>query len=158
MGFTLLSESVENTDDFGALIGEFAEPGLIVTLTGDLGAGKTHLTKGIARGLGVPNPRYVSSPTFTIHKVYKGRLELNHLDFYRLDEGADPMELGLEEILGQGGICVIEWPDDFFSHLGDDLLKISIEARGETKRELVVEWSGPIAEKVGVRLLSTSQF
>jgi tRNA threonylcarbamoyladenosine biosynthesis protein TsaE len=148
-GFDYLSKAPEDTLRLGEALGEGARPGLVVALFGTLGAGKTLLTKGIARGLGVKNPMYVTSPTFTIHKVYKGRLELNHLDFYRLGEEFDPGDLGLEEMLGAGGICVIEWPDNFVSHLGGDVLSLKFAFAGGKKRLINVSWRGEIAAEVG---------
>lgn len=108
----------------GDLLGGVCSGGTVVALQGVLGAGKTLFTKGIARGLGVPSPRYVSSPTFTIHKVYEGRLTLHHLDLYRLSGQGDVEELGLEDVLGGPGVCVIEWPDSFFEALPQDRIDI----------------------------------
>ncbi len=149
MGFSLSTQSPEETLKVGEELGKLAQGGLVVALSGNLGAGKTLLTKGIAKGLGVANHRYVSSPTFTIHKRYQGRLTLNHLDFYRLEGDADPDEVGLEEMLGFDGICVIEWPDSFMSHLGDEYLLVKISIRGESGRDFEFSWRGERASKVG---------
>ncbi|PLX38820.1 MAG: tRNA (adenosine(37)-N6)-threonylcarbamoyltransferase complex ATPase subunit type 1 TsaE [Deltaproteobacteria bacterium] len=148
MPFEVRVKNLEETLALGELIGEAAEDGLVVLLRGDLGAGKTHLTKGIAKGLGVPRPEYVSSPTFTIHKCYEGRLPLNHLDFYRLDEGSDPHELGLEEVLGRAGVSVVEWPDDFLQHLGEDRLLITIEIMEGEGRVFLFDPQGELSLKV----------
>lgn len=154
MSLTKETNAPEETAELGRLIGEEALPGLIVTLSGDLGAGKTAMTKGIAAGLGVPKPEYVTSPTFTIHKVYRGRLGLDHLDFYRLEGEGQLEDLGLEETLGGEGVSVIEWPDNFFTALGPDRMDVRISVLGEEKRSIVVKWSGPVASAVGEALLA----
>jgi len=148
MSLTLDSGRPEETERYGELLGEAARPGLLVALQGDLGAGKTLFTKGIAKGIGVPAPRYVTSPTFTIHKIHTGRLTLHHLDFYRLSEGEEIEDLGLDEMLEERGICVIEWPDLFFPRLGDDLLLVRIDETGARKRRLTVSWRGVVATEV----------
>lgn len=153
MSLRLTSKNIGETERIGFEIGLAAEPGLVVTLKGPLGAGKTLLTKGIARGLGVPRPEYVTSPTFTIHKVYKGRLELNHLDFYRLKSGTELDDLGLEETLCGPGVCVVEWPDQFYSHLGGDRLDLSIKVTGRFAREIEIMWTGPGGASVGEALV-----
>lgn len=152
MSLTIQSGSPEETARIGRMIGEAAKPGLIVTLSGDLGAGKTAMTKGIAAGLGVPRPEYVTSPTFTIQKVYHGRLRLDHLDFYRLEGAAQLEDLGLEDTLGGEGVSVIEWPDNFFPALGPDRLDVRISVPGEERRSIVVTWSGRVATEVGEAL------
>lgn len=152
MSLTFESASQEETARIGRMIGEAARPGLIVTLSGDLGAGKTAMTKGIAAGLGVPKPEYVTSPTFTIQKVYQGRLKLDHLDFYRLDREAQLEDLGLEDTLGAEGVSVIEWPDNFFPALGPDRLDVRITVVGEERRSIVVTWSGKVASETGEAL------
>lgn len=154
MSLRFTSKSPEDTFGLGVEIGRLAVPGLLVTLKGNLGAGKTLLTKGIAQGLGVPSPEYVTSPTFTIHKVYKGRLALDHLDFYRLLGGDDLMSLGLEDTLGGEGVSVIEWPDEFYSHLSGDRLDVVIELSGGRKRALTISWGGETSRTVGEGLRS----
>jgi tRNA threonylcarbamoyladenosine biosynthesis protein TsaE len=87
--------------------------GEVLALTGDLGAGKTHFTKGLAQGLGC-DPAGVTSPTFTlVHEYTGGRLPLFHFDFYRLQSADEALGLGLDEYLESGGVCVIEWGDKF---------------------------------------------
>lgn len=152
MTLRFVTECVEETRALGKTIGEAATDGLIVTLSGDLGAGKTALTKGIAEGLGVERPEYVTSPTFTIHKVYRGRLTLNHLDFYRLEGEGQLEDLGLEDTLGFDGVSVIEWPDNFFSAIGTDRLDLRISVESETRRVITVEWSGRAATLAGEAL------
>lgn len=152
MEFTVESSGPEATEHFGFELGRLARPGLVITLSGGLGAGKTLMAKGIARGLEVPLPKYVTSPTFTIHKCYEGRCKLDHLDFYRLGEDTELEDLGLEEVLAGSGVCVIEWPDDFFSMIGPDRVEIAIEVLEQDHRLLKIAWRGEIAETVGTEL------
>lgn len=98
----------EQTRHFGCLLGQQAQPGDVLLLYGDLGAGKTMLTKGIAQGLGIK--RVVKSPTFTLIREYHGgRLPLYHMDLYRL-EHSSALDLGIEDYLAGEGISVMEWP------------------------------------------------
>ena len=107
--FTL--PSPEEAVAFGRALGKLLRAGDVVALTGDLGAGKTTITQGIARGLEVDERYYITSPTFTLINEYPGRVTLYHLDLYRLSSGADMEGLGLEEYLEAGGVAVIEWAD-----------------------------------------------
>ena len=152
MTLEFVTESPEQTLALGGIIGEAAEPGLLVALQGDLGAGKTLITKGIARGLGVDRPEYVTSPTFPIHNQYRGRLELHHLDLYRLGDDAELEDLGLEEVLGGTGVCVIEWPDRFFESLESDRMEIHFEVVGSERRKLTLVCRGILASRVGERV------
>jgi len=153
MSLKIVTNSPQESEEVGYKIGTLATEGLVLTLAGDLGAGKTLLTKGIARGLGVPRPEYVSSPTFTIHKVYQGRLTLNHLDLYRLGEESEIDGLGLDDTLGVQGVSVIEWPDRFYAMLGKDRLDARICIVDDFTREITFEWLGPTATSVGGRLI-----
>ena len=107
---------------FGKRIGETIFPHSIITLTGDLGAGKTTFTKGIGQGLEIK--KIINSPTFTIVKVYSGRMTLYHFDAYRL-EGADD-DLGFEEMFEDDGLCVIEWPQFIEDIIPEERLEIEI--------------------------------
>ena len=101
---------INNVDEIIALgekIGRLAIPNLVITMNGDLGAGKTTMTKGIAKGLGIT--KIVNSPTFTIMKIYEGRMMLYHLDVYRITNPDSDFEL--EEYFENDGLCVIEWAD-----------------------------------------------
>lgn len=102
----LTFKSEKEMIDFGERLSGYLFPGAILTLEGDLGAGKTTFTKGIGKGLGVK--KVINSPTFTIVKVYQGHLPFYHFDAYRL-EGQNE-ELGFEEMFEDEGVCVIEWP------------------------------------------------
>jgi tRNA threonylcarbamoyladenosine biosynthesis protein TsaE len=106
----LRSDGPEQTQRLGALLGAALRPGDVILLHGGLGAGKTALTQGIARGLGVTET--VNSPTFTILKEYSGRLPLNHFDLYRIDHPDELLSLGFEQYFDTGdGVCVVEWAE-----------------------------------------------
>lgn len=123
--------TIEETIELGKKIGSLLEPGMMLTLNGDLGAGKTTFTKGIGQALGIK--RVINSPTFTILKQYQGKYMLSHFDAYRL-EGEDE-NLGFEEIFDSDDICVVEWPEFIASILPKERLEITILRKGDTSRE-----------------------
>ena len=113
------------TQDLGRTIGEQASAGDVILLTGELGAGKTCLTQGIALGLGVEG--YVRSPTFVLMTRHKGRLTLHHVDLYRISSPAEAWDLGLDEQLFGEGVCVIEWADRATELFPTDCLWIDLD-------------------------------
>ncbi len=128
------TSSPEQTREMAATIGERCRGGELLLLHGDLGSGKTCFTQGLARGLGVPADMRVTSPTFTLHVEYPGRLILNHLDLYRLDEPCALDSLGLDDILGdKQAVTAIEWPE-LMGPADGDRLEIRIQDVGEGKR------------------------
>ena len=131
--------SEKETERIGEAIGQAAEPGTVVALIGDLGTGKTTLTKSIAKGLGVTET--VTSPTFNIIREYKsGRIPLYQFDVYRIGDPDEMFELGYEEYFYGDGICVVEWADIIEELLPEDAVIIRIE-RGadEEEREYRIE-------------------
>ena len=127
----------EETKAFGFELGKNAQPGQVIALIGDLGTGKTTLTKSIAEGLGVTD--IISSPTFTIVKEYhSGRLPLYHFDVYRLGSGEELLDIGAEEMLEGDGVCVIEWADIVADVLPDDAFAVCLEY-GENEGERIAE-------------------
>lgn len=146
MNKTIESEAAMKS--FGERLGGLLQGGECIELVGDVGAGKTTLTKGIARGLGITDT--IQSPTFTINRTYQtsAGLQLNHYDFYRLsDPGimADELE---ESLSDPTTIIVIEWGDVVGSILPDDHLRITLESPQETERTLTLEPSGPSATQL----------
>ncbi len=138
----LVSHSSLHTERIGERIARLARPGDVLALWGELGAGKTQLTKGVASGLGL-DAADISSPTFVIlHEHYGGRMPLFHLDLYRL-EGQDLATTGWEETLDSGGITVIEWPDRASADLPADRIDIQLEHIADTKRRVVISATGP---------------
>jgi tRNA threonylcarbamoyladenosine biosynthesis protein TsaE len=132
---------INNVDEIIALgekIGRLAIPNLVITMNGDLGAGKTTMTKGIAKGLGIT--KIVNSPTFTIMKIYEGRMMLYHLDVYRITNPDSDFEL--EEYFENDGLCVIEWADQIKKLLPDSYININITRISENERELEISLVG----------------
>ncbi|MBM3674669.1 MAG: tRNA (adenosine(37)-N6)-threonylcarbamoyltransferase complex ATPase subunit type 1 TsaE [Actinobacteria bacterium] len=113
------------TRALGEAIGALAAPGDVIVLAGDLGAGKTVVAKGIAAGLGVTEP--VVSPTFTIVREYEGRCPVRHLDVYRLDSLQELMEIGLDELIDDRGVTLVEWGDAVGALLPADRLEVRLE-------------------------------
>lgn len=124
------------TTNLGERLGSTLQSGATLLLVGDLGAGKTTLVRGIAKGLGV-DPDEVSSPTFVLINEYRGRVTLHHVDLYRID-GAAIDDLGLEELCASGGVVVIEWADRLPRPFAG-AVRITIADKGESVREIVVE-------------------
>ncbi|WP_096438507.1 tRNA (adenosine(37)-N6)-threonylcarbamoyltransferase complex ATPase subunit type 1 TsaE [Alteribacter populi] len=129
----ITTQSPEESMDIAAVLAQFLQAGDVLTLEGDLGAGKTSFTKGLARGLGVK--RTVNSPTFTIIKEYQGtNLPLYHMDVYRLEDGGEDM--GLEEYFDGEGVTVIEWPSMIEDELPPARLQLSLRHLDDTKRQI----------------------
>jgi tRNA threonylcarbamoyladenosine biosynthesis protein TsaE len=137
---TFISHSPAETESLGESWGRAAQHGWVVGLTGDLGAGKTQLVKGIARGLGIV--ARVHSPTFTLVNEYAGgRLRLFHLDLYRLETRGQILSAGLEEFLQPDGVAVVEWAERMANDEWrmTDLKKVGIEIVGETERKIIYD-------------------
>lgn len=120
------------TRQVAAQLAVLLKPGDVVTLEGELGAGKTTFTKGLANGLGVK--RNVSSPTFTIIKEYQGELPLYHMDVYRLENSEE--DIGFDEYFNGDGICVVEWAQFISEFLPEERLEIEIQYAGEESRTI----------------------
>ena len=103
----------EETEALGFRLGQCARPGDVVMCSGPLGAGKTTLVQGFARGLGISPAVYVRSPTFTLVNEYQGPVVLYHFDFYRLENADEVWDIGFEEYLEAGGVVIVEWADKF---------------------------------------------
>jgi len=136
----LTSHSPEQTQQLGARIGELTLPGDILLLVGALGTGKTCLTQGIAWGLGIKE--YALSPSFVIVRELHGRLPLYHIDLYRLDHIEEIVELGLDDYLYGGGICVVEWAEKGLSVLPTEHLMIQISYLSDSERSFQLKPSG----------------
>ncbi len=116
--------SVGETRDLAAALAALAQPGDLVLLAGDLGAGKTAFAQGFGAGLGVTEP--ITSPTFTLAQQYRGRLMMHHLDVYRLDQLGEVAELGLSELLDDEGVVLIEWGDAILPVLPNEYLEVRL--------------------------------
>ncbi len=131
-----LLPSLNQTKRFGELLGSLCQAGDILCLSGDLGAGKTALTQSIAKGIGVNDDEYVTSPTFSVLHQYSGRLELYHMDFYRLNNSDDVLSMGLDEYFYLGGVTVIEWCRKAADIIPENHLLIELQAISSEQRRI----------------------
>ena len=139
-----ITNSPEQTEAVGAALGNILKPGTILAYRGDLGAGKTAFTRGLARGLGYHEP--VTSPTYTIVNEYLGgRLPLFHFDMYRLASSDDLWDIGWEDYLERGGICAVEWSENVEDAL-EDAIFVTIEKLGEDARRITIEGGDFLAD------------
>jgi tRNA threonylcarbamoyladenosine biosynthesis protein TsaE len=134
----MISKSIEETIAIGEKLARALKPGDVVALIGDLGAGKTVLAKGIAKGLGVKNVRYVNSPTFVIIKEYRGRMPLYHFDLYRLDHSSVIDSENFEEYFYGRGVAVVEWADKIRKLLPKRHVEVNLAVAGEGKRRITI--------------------
>jgi tRNA threonylcarbamoyladenosine biosynthesis protein TsaE len=134
----LRTKSADDTRDLGAALARHLAPGDVVVLSGDLGAGKTTMTQGLARALGVDEP--VQSPTFTLMRQYECLPRLLHLDIYRLDRVNEVLDLGLHELLDEGAVAVVEWGDAVAPTLASSYLEVRFElGAGDDERAIDVQ-------------------
>ena len=136
------THSPEETQEIGVRIGCQLRPGDVVALIGDLGAGKTCLTQGIARGAGVYQDQTVNSPSYILINEYAGKIPVYHIDLYRLQRLEDIVALGLEEYLEGDGICVIEWADRMRELLPENYIQVRITGEDEFIRAIEVTHVG----------------
>lgn len=121
---------------FGIKLGSRIKGSEVILLEGDLGAGKTHLTKFIAQGMGIDD--YVTSPSFALLNIYQGPVNIYHFDAYRLDDDEDLDNLGFDEYIYSDGVSIIEWPQKLGPILPKDTLEIKIQKTGEESRRLEI--------------------
>ena len=134
------TDSVAQTEELGRRLGEKLAPGTVIAYTGDLGAGKTAFTRGLAQGLGIS--MQVTSPTFTIVNEYEGgRLPLFHFDMYRLGSSDELFDIGWEDYLARGGVCAVEWSENVDDAMENGCVRVDIR-RGETDDQRLISVSG----------------
>lgn len=143
MTIVAVTSASDATHDLGAAIAELARPGDVLLLSGELGAGKTAFVQGFGRGLGVTEP--ITSPTFMLARQHEGgRLVLHHLDVYRLEQMQEVFDVGLPELLDEGGVTVIEWGDAIAPALPSDYLEVRLRfGEGDDDRIIEVQPVGP---------------
>lgn len=135
-----LTNSERETEQLGEQLARTLEPGSVIAFTGDLGAGKTAFTRGLALGLGVEER--VTSPTFTIVNEYEGgRLPLFHFDMYRLGSSEELFDIGWEDYLIRGGVCAVEWSENVDDALEADCIRVDIR-RGGTDSQRIIRITG----------------
>lgn len=145
----IILDSLEKTKSFGFLLGKLLKGKMVVCLNGDLGAGKTTITKSIARGMGIK--AIVTSPTFTIVNEYTGNPSLYHIDTYRLTEGIDTDYLGFDEYFYSDGVTIIEWADKIKNSLPEEYLNINIKVY-DKNREINISHIGKKYEEIEEKL------
>ncbi len=139
---TLNLPDLAATEALGCRLGGLLFPGAVVALVGPLGAGKTHLTRAVAEGLGIADARAVSSPTFVLIQEYRARLPIYHFDAYRLRGEGDFFDLGAHEYLEGAGVCLVEWADRVPGCLPAEHLRIDLAVTGEASRRATVTATG----------------
>ncbi len=154
---SITSSSVEQTIELGRLIGSKLKEGDVVALIGQLGSGKTYLTKGIAEGLGVTDKKAIKSPSFVLINEYHGRVPVYHIDAYRLQDSADMFTLGSDEIFWGNGVSIIEWADRVASSLPAEYLKITLSIISPSVRSIEISANGKRYEWV-VEQLNRRQY
>ena len=142
--YQLISGQPEQTKDFAKRLAGLLKPGDVIALEGDLGAGKTTFTQGLAKGLEIT--RNVNSPTFTIIKEYQGRLPLYHMDVYRVADAFE--DLGFEEYFEGSGVTVVEWAHLIEAQLPEELLLIQLYLESDGTRRIVAEPKGERYEEL----------
>jgi tRNA threonylcarbamoyladenosine biosynthesis protein TsaE len=138
MTHVIESDRPSATHALGVRLGEGLFSGAVVALSGQLGAGKTFLVRAIAEGLGVPDSRVVSSPTFVLIQEYAGRLPVYHFDTYRLKTQTDFASLGIYEYFNGEGVCLVEWADRVAPLLPAERLDVHLEVTGDQSRRLTL--------------------
>ena len=139
-----ISHSPLETEAIGAALGKILKPGTVIAYRGDLGAGKTAFTRGLAKGLGADD--MVTSPTYTIVNEYLGgRIPLFHFDMYRLTSSDDLWDIGWEDYLDRGGVCAVEWSENVADAM-EDAITITIEKLGEESRRITIEGGDSLAD------------
>ena len=138
------TNSVQETEELGRRLAKTLYPGAVIAYTGDLGAGKTAFTRGLASGLGINT--LVTSPTFTIVNEYEGgRLPLFHFDMYRLGSSDELFDIGWEDYLARGGVCAVEWSEIVDDALETDCIRVDIR-RGDTDDQRLICITGVVPE------------
>ena len=142
----VISNNQQATQELAAMVGSLAKGGTVIGLYGQLGAGKTQFVKGLARGLGVPAARQVTSPTFIIVNEHVGKLTLYHVDAYRLGHWRELEQIGFDELLGAAGVVAIEWADRVEPLLPGDRLDVHMKVTGQFSRQIKLSAGGSVSQ------------
>jgi len=134
--------AVRETILLGSVIGSLLKAGDVVALIGHLGAGKTHLVKGIAEGLGIEDKKRVTSPTYILINQYMGRLPVYHFDAYRLESPAEMYDIDCMEFFLGNGVSLVEWADKIMECLPDEFITITMNTIDQTTREILISYHG----------------
>lgn len=138
--------SAQETEQLGQRLGQKLKPGAVIAYSGDLGAGKTAFTRGLARGLGIEDP--ITSPTYTIVNEYPGKIPLFHFDMYRLGSSEDLFDIGWEDYLTRGGVIAVEWSERVEDALGEveNLIRIHIHRDPEHDNGRTITIEGGVSD------------
>lgn len=143
-----ITNSPEETEELGRRLAAVLTPGSVVAYTGDLGAGKTSFTRGLARGLGIEGG--VTSPTFTIVNEYEGgRMPLFHFDMYRLGGEEELFDIGWDDYLARGGVCAVEWSENVAGALEGDAVRVDIRRGAHDQQRIISVENAPDLSKEG---------
>ena len=139
-----ITNSPQETEKVGEALGKVLRPGTVLAYEGDLGAGKTAFTRGLARGLGAEEQ--VTSPTYTIVNEYlSGRMPLFHFDMYRLESAEDLWDIGWEDYLDRGGVCAVEWSENVAEAM-EGAIRVSIQKLGDEQRKITITGGDQLAD------------
>jgi tRNA threonylcarbamoyladenosine biosynthesis protein TsaE len=138
----IVTHSSDETIQFGRDLGARLKPPVLILLSGELGAGKTTLTKGIVSGTGAAREEEVTSPTFTLVHKYDRGARVYHVDLYRIGDFHDLETLGLEDVLAESGVVIVEWPDKLTLHTDWPILRIQLDHVAEDTRKITIR-EGP---------------
>ena len=145
---TIITRSAAETGNLGLRLGSILEPGIFISLRGELGGGKTCFTRGIVTGCASGSADLVASPSYAIMNEYPGPPPIYHFDFYRLACEGEIAELGFEEYFHGNGICIAEWPERLGSLLPRERIDITFEHAGDDRRQITFDATGPRPESV----------
>lgn len=145
------------TEELGATVGSLLKPGSFLALRGDLGGGKTCLTRGVVASMAPQSVHLVASPTYAIMNCYPGDTPVYHFDFYRLAGDDDIAELGFEEFFYGDGVCVVEWSERLAELIPDDVLTLLFEYAGDDRRLITITSSGQRSDNVFEQLTERLQ-
>lgn len=148
----MVSRSLKETQSLGEKIGRNLDSKIVISLSGELGSGKTSFVQGLARGLDVPENYYITSPTYSIIHEYPGRIPLFHVDLYRIRVKEEIFETGLYEILDRKGIFAIEWPELITDDLPSDYISVCFEFADYDRRKIGITAHGEKAEALVKKL------
>lgn len=152
MELEIITQDVSETQALGRKIGKTLSTGMTISLSGDLGSGKTAFVQGLAQGLSVPESHYITSPTYTLINEYSGRLPLFHIDLYRISSAEAAEEVGFYDVLQPENVVAIEWPQIIASELPTDSITIHFEIQGEYRRKILIRAYGLMGKSVLQRL------
>jgi len=141
-GLQIATNSPDETEQLGSILGSLLSPGSFLALRGDLGGGKTCLTRGVVASLAPQSAHLVASPTYAIMNCYLGNVPVYHFDFYRLTGDDDVVELGFEEFFYGDGVCVVEWSERLVELRPSDVLTLHFEYSGDSQRLITITSSG----------------